>query len=262
MTPDASSTCGSEPERPVRGEYLSVAVDGQPMSAYLARPVDTTPRGTVLVGFEMFGLSRYVRGVTDRIAGLGYTAVAPDFYHRHGDRIDLPETTEGRAEGYRLLAALDRDEVTADASAVLDHLGEPSSAAGMVGLSVGGHIAYALATRLPLAALGLFYPGWLTQAGTGLSRPEALLELTPKITAQGTPVLLLIGEHDQLYTPGELDQIAQRLAADQVEHEMVVYPGAPHGFFCQERDTYRADAADDAFARLTRLLARTLPRPA
>ena len=31
--------------------------------------------------------------------------------------------------------------------------------------------------------------------------------------------------------------------------EIVVYPKAPHGFFCEERDSYRADAATDAWKR-------------
>jgi carboxymethylenebutenolidase len=261
MTSGPASTADTAPQQPVRGEWISVPVGGQPMSAYLARPVAATPHGVVLVGFEMFGLSRYIRAVTDRIASLGYTAVAPDFYHRSGDRIDLPETAEGREQGFRLLAGLDRDEVTADAGAVLHHLGASSGTAAMAGLSLGGHVAYAIAARVPLAALALFYPGWLTQAGTGLSRPEPLLDLTPRIAAHGTPVLFLIGEHDQLYTPAERDQIAQRLDADLPDHEMVVYPDASHGFFCHHRDTYRPEAAADAFTRLTRLLADALPQP-
>jgi carboxymethylenebutenolidase len=228
------------------------------MSAYLARPADAAPRPVVLVGFELFGLSRYIRSVTDRIAGLGYTAVAPDFYHRHGDRIDLPETAEGRERGFQLLAALDRDEIAADADAVLDHLGASDGPTAMVGLSLGGHIAYALATRLPLAALALFYPGWLTEPGTGLSRPQALLQLTPQIAAHRTRVLFMLGDQDQLYTAAERDQIAQCLEDGGVDHEMVVYPDAPHGFFCHERDTYRPAAAEDAFTRLTALLADTL----
>ena len=131
----------------------------------------------------------------------------------------------------------------------------------MAGLSLGGHVAYAIAARVPLAALALFYPGWLTPAGAGLSRPEPLLDLTSRIAAYDTPTLFLIGEHDQLYTPAERAQIAQRLDTDLPNHEMVVYPGAPHGFFCHERDTYRPEAAADAFTRLTRLLAGALPQP-
>lgn len=247
----------------MESDWISVPVGERRMSAYLARPLDAVPRGTVLVGFEMFGLSAYIRAVTERIAGLGYTAVAPDFYHRHGERIDLPESAAGRERGFELLAAFDREEVTADARAVLEHLGEPgrpAAPAAMVGLSVGGHIAYAVAAELPLAALVLFYPGWLTEAGTGLSRPEPLLDSTPRIASHDTAVLFLIGAEDRLYTSAGLDQIARRLSADLRDQEIVVYPDAPHGFFCDRRDSYRPEAAEDAFNRLAALLGRALRR--
>lgn len=244
-------------------DWASVPVARESMSVYRARPAGAAVSGTVIVGFEMFGLSRYIRAVTERIAGLGYSAVAPDFYHRSGARIDLPPTPDGRARGLGLLGELDRPGVIADVRGVIDHLAEPGQAAttvAMVGLSAGGHIAYAVATEIPLCALALFYPGWLTEPGTALSRPEPLLELTPRIAALGTPMLLLIGENDHLYTPAQLQQIERRLREEQVHLEMIVYPDTPHGFFCHERDTYRPHQADDAFARLTALLHRAMPR--
>ncbi len=208
-------------------DWTSVPVEQEPMSVYRARPAGVASSGTVVVGFEMFGLSRYIRAVTERIAGLGYTAVAPDFYHRSGDRIDLPPTAEGRARGLELLEELDRPAVVADVRAVLEHLGAPGQPAAMVGLSAGGHIAFAAATEIPLAGLALFYPGWLTEAGTALSRPDPLLELTPKIAALGTPMLMFVGAEDHLYNPAQLQQIEQRLRQERVRHEMVVYPGHP-----------------------------------
>ena len=39
---------------------------------------------------------------------------------------------------------------------------------------------------------------------------------------------------------------------------MIIYPDTPHGFFCHERDTYRPDAASDAWARTTRFLSAEL----
>ncbi len=245
-------------------DWTSVPVGHESMSVYRARPAGTPPSGTVIVGFEMFGLSRYIRAVTERIAGLGFTCVAPDFYHRSGFRIDLSPTPEGRARGLELLGQLARPEVIADVRGVVDELAEPgrtTTSAAMVGLSAGGHIAYAVATEIPLCALALFYPGWLTESGTALSRPEPLLDLTPKIAALDTPMLLLIGEDDHLYNPGQLQQIKRRLREERVRHEMIVYPDTPHGFFCHERDTYRPRQADDAFARLTRLLHEAMPGP-
>lgn len=84
------------------------------MPVYVAQPTTPGRYPNVVVGFEMFGVTGYVRSVTDRIAELGYRAVAPDFYHRLGDRIDLPATDEGRQRGLELLDGLDRDGVSHD----------------------------------------------------------------------------------------------------------------------------------------------------
>ena len=70
-----------------------------------------------------------------------------------------------------------------------------------------------------------------------------------------TRLLFLVGDGDHLFTPDQRTEIASRLEADGVDHEFVVYPDTPHGFFCDERDTYRPEAAEDAFARVTKLLA-------
>ena len=75
-------------------------------------------------------------------------------------------------------------------------------------------------------------------------------------------MLFVIGGGDHLYTPDEVEQIAQRLDADHLDHEMIVYSDTPHGFFCHERDSYRHHEAEDAFARLTALFSRTLPQSA
>ncbi|GAA3440487.1 dienelactone hydrolase family protein [Kutzneria kofuensis] len=141
----------------IENRWLDVPVAGEaePMSAYLARPAAPGPHATVLVGFEMFGVTDYVRAVADRIAALGYTAVVPDFYHRSGRRICLPATAEGRSRGLELLSQVTRDGVDRDIQALLDQLPGPHA---MVGLSVGGHIAYYSATRFPFAAVAAFYP--------------------------------------------------------------------------------------------------------
>jgi carboxymethylenebutenolidase len=240
--------------------WVEVPVPGDtaPMSAYLARPAAPGTYPNVLVGFEMFGLTGYVRAVADRIARLGYTAVAPDFYHRSGDRIALPATAEGRERGLDLLQRMDRDGVRRDVQALLDYLPGGDRTA-MVGMSVGGHLAYYAATQFPMAAVAVFYPGWLTDTTIALGRPEPTLTLTAGIAKHGNRLLFLVGESDHLFTAEQHDRIAARLRDDGVDHELVVYPGTPHGFFCDERDTYRAEAAEDAFARVTALLAEQLP---
>ena len=243
------------------GGWVDVPVDDGPvMPAYLARPTAPGEYPAVLVGFEMFGVTGYVRGVADRIARLGYAAMVPDFYHRLGERIELPADPAGRQRGLELLQGVHREGVVRDVRSALAYLRQRGDGrrAAMVGLSVGGHLAYYAATEVPLDALAVFYPGWLTETAIPVSRPEPTVTRTPALAALGTRVLVLVGDGDHLFSGAQRDEIADRLRAAGVRHELVVYPDTPHGFFCHERDTYRPDAADDAWRRLTALLAEEL----
>lgn len=245
----------------VIGGMTAVEVPGAavPMGVYAARPAGGGPWPAVIVGFEMFGLTPYVRRVADRLAGLGLLALAPDFYHRTAPGFSGSADAEGWARGLALADLLRRAEVAADLRAVADRAEELGGAAGrpsMAGFSLGGHLAYYAATVLPLAAVAAVYPGWLDAVGTALSRPEPLLDLTPRIAALGDcRVLYLVGADDHVAPPAQTRRLAERLAAAGVRHEVAVYPDTPHGFLADERDTYRPEAAADAWRRLAALLA-------
>src|SRR3989440_5832452 len=124
-------------------EHEITVEDGSTMRAYVARPAAGRSVDVglgVVVGFEMFGHTGYVRGVADRIARLGHTAIVPDFYHRFGPAIEVPADAAGRARGLALVQRLDRDGVVRDVRAALGYL-SPARAA-FVGLSLGGHLGY------------------------------------------------------------------------------------------------------------------------
>jgi carboxymethylenebutenolidase len=227
-------------------------------AGYLAQPTTPGRRGAVLVGMEMFGVTAYVRDVADRIAALGYVAYAPDFYHRVAPGIELEADDAGRARGLELAGTLTRTDALADLRAAIDLLRARDDATGavaMLGMSFGGHIAYLAATQLDLATTVVLYGGWLTGTDIALSRPEPTLALTPGIAA---PLLFLVGDADHAVPAADHERIAAALEAAGVEHELVVYPDTPHGFFCDVRDTYRPAQAADAWARARRALASAL----
>jgi carboxymethylenebutenolidase len=245
-------------------EWIEIPVPGasHPMPAFRARPAQGGPWPAVLLGFEMFGVTGYLRAVAAQLAAAGYLALVPDFYHwqsADGSATELTADAAGRARGLELINGLQRNQVTADVNAAISELtARPdwTGQAAMVGLSAGGHIAYYAATQIPLAALVAFYPGWLTGGDVGLSRDEPVLAATPGLAALGTPVLIMAGADDHLYAPGDIKAIETALADAGVDHEVVVYPDTPHGFACFERETYRPEAAADAWQRAHRLLAR------
>ena len=245
-------------------EWIDIPVAGapHPMKAFVARPARGGPWPAVLLGFEMFGVTGYLRTVAGQVAAAGYLALVPDFYHwqsADGPATELIADAAGRARGLELINGLERDEVTADVIAAAGAMTARPDCTGqvaMIGLSAGGHIAFYAATQVPLAALVAFYPGWLTGGDVGLSRDEPVVACAPGLAALGTPVLIMIGADDHLYAPDDIDAIEAALTNARVDHEVVIYPQTPHGFACFERDTYRPEAADDAWQRARGLLAR------
>jgi carboxymethylenebutenolidase len=63
------------------------------------------------------------------------------------------------------------------------------------------------------------------------------------------PILGLFGGDDPGIPVETVTQFEEALDAGGPEHEIVVYPGAPHSFFDRKYDEF-ADACDDAWRRV------------
>ena len=234
--------------------------DGSLMTGYLARPdagAADRPEGElpgVLVGMELFGVTAHVRDVCDRLAELGYVALAPDLYHRLEPGIELPADARGRARGFELLHQLTRPGVLEDVAAARDYLGSRSGAlAGMVGLSVGGHLAYLAATAMDLPVAVVAYGGWIPGHELPLSRPVSTLSGTPGITGR---VVFLVGDDDPLIPPAERGLLVEALTSAGVDHELIAYPGVGHGFLCDRRAGFDPVAATSAWLLIDQALSR------
>ena len=57
------------------------------------------------------------------------------------------------------------------------------------------------------------------------------------------------GEEDQNPSPEDVSKIEAELQKHGKVYDFKIYNGAGHGFYCDERESYRRDAAEDAFAR-------------
>jgi carboxymethylenebutenolidase len=232
------------------------AADGATMRAYVARPARDGPFPGVIVGAEIYGITGHVRGVCERLAGMGYVALAPDLHHRTAPWVELAEDEAGLARGFELLHQLTREDALHDVRVAIDYLRfSGSDRVGMVGLSVGGHLAFLAASEFDLAAAVIAYGGWIPTTDIPLSQPEPTLTRTPGITGR---VLVLVGEHDQVISPDQRRQIADALEEADVPHEAVEYAGVGHGFLNDRRDTFDAAAAADAWARIRALFADEL----
>jgi carboxymethylenebutenolidase len=231
----------------IQSEMIELAAPGGRMPAQIARPTGARQLPAVIVVQEAFGLNAHIKRVAQRLAAEGYVTLAPDLFYRGGG---------GRTAGYdelpralEMMGALKDDEIVADVAAVVVALErDPTVRAeriGITGFCMGGRVSYLAACALPgkIRAAVPFYGG-----GIPAERTSTL----------ACPVLALFGEDDP-YIP--LTQVAHlRAEASRLGKQVnvVVYPKAPHGFFCDERDSYRPDAAADAWKRTLAFLAQHL----
>jgi carboxymethylenebutenolidase len=63
------------------------------------------------------------------------------------------------------------------------------------------------------------------------------------------PTLLLHGDADTLVSVDQARRLAAHRDALGVPTRLVIYPGAPHGFYCDERASYRKESGDLAWSR-------------
>ncbi len=239
-------------------ERVHINVDGQTMGGYLARPQDAAPRPAVVVFMEIFGINAHIRDVTERVAREGYVALAPDFFHRTGPGVEYGYDEKGMAEGIKLYQQLKTDEMIADARAALSFLKRQNfvkgDKLGAVGFCVGGHMTYLAACETDIKAAASFYGGGIAKP-QGFGGAPSTIGRTSKISGK---ILCLFGEKDASIPLSEVEMIRTELQKHRIRHEVVVYPGADHGFFCDQRATYNKAAAEDAWARVKKLFAEEL----
>jgi carboxymethylenebutenolidase len=242
----------------VRTERVAIPVDGgRTMGGYLARPEGDAKRPAVIVYMEIFGINSHIRDVVERVAAEGYTALAPDFFHRTGPGVEYGYDEKGMAGGMKLLGQLDADEMISDARAALRYLrGRPDATGkvGAMGFCIGGHMTYLTACETDVAAAASFYGGGIA-APKGMGGKPSTVGRSGKIKGK---ILCLFGEKDALIPMDQVDAIRTALEKGGVNHEVVVYPGADHGFFCDQRATYQKEAAEDAWRRVKALFRECL----
>jgi carboxymethylenebutenolidase len=243
----------------IRTEKVKIDVAGaaQPMPAYVALPDGAGPHPAVIVFEEIFGVNSHIRDVTERVAREGYVAIAPDYHHRVAAGLELKYDDEGRKRGMELIPKLTADGMSADIRATLGWLRARKDVRGdrigCMGFCIGGHVAYFCAATTDVRATASFYGGGIAVFAPGGG--------TPTVGRSGTikgKIVCLFGAQDPAIPQTQVETIRKALTDHEIRHEIVIYPQATHGFFCDQRGSYNAEAAADAWTRVKKLFAEEL----
>jgi carboxymethylenebutenolidase len=233
-------------ERPIEpGVGSAVMADPNEVPLFEATPGHGDVRGGVVVIQEAFGVNAHIQDVCRRFADERYHAVAPHIFHRTGGGV------AGYGEFDKVIEhikVLDDDKVLSDVDAALAHLqaaGIPPERTAIVGFCFGGRVSFLVSLRRRLGAGVGFYGGGIVSAGR-LPFPP----LVHEVAQLQTPWLGLFGDQDQSIPVADVERLREELdRSAPVEHGVRIYEGAGHGFFCDQRDSFHADAAADAWPR-------------
>ena len=231
-------------------EELNVA--GASMPAYVSKPEGQGASPAMVVIHHAAGVDEFVREFSDRLAGQGYTAVAPDLFHRITDEM-------AKRIGKARRDLLSDPEIIADVNATVDFLsGRPdvdSGRLGITGFCMGGRVTWLSAAANPdfKAAVPYYGGNIMVPWGDGEHSP---FELSGKI---GCPVLFHFGEEDANPSQDDMRKLDDELTRLGTPHRFYTYPGAGQAFMNHtDLSRFHRRSAEMAWARTVEFLAAHL----
>jgi carboxymethylenebutenolidase len=210
----------------------SVTLDiggGRTAMAYLAEAAQANTPGIVVIQ-EWWGVQGQIKGVCDRYAAAGYTAIAPDLYA--GKVIPYhDEESAGQA-----MNALDflmaTDEVT---SAAANLLRAGRRRVGLTGFCLGGVVSILGAIRLANIDAASAYYG----------APDDALDDAAKVRA---PIQAHFADGDDWCTPADADRMERKFKESGAPYRVFRY-ASMHGFANEDAKEYDKPAAESAWRR-------------
>lgn len=240
------------PIPPIKGgsgageDLVLTSADGTRFAAYLASP-DAAPSSQLVIFPDVRGLHHFYKELALRFAEQGVRAVAIDYF---GRTAGLTPRDEGFDHAPHV-QQLRFESFVSDVESALRRLRSEGQdlPSFTLGFCMGGSLSLLAGTRdLGLAGVVAFYSGFSRSfdgVGTALDQAQHIKY----------PVLGLYGGADQGIPVSQVEALGEKLTAAGIEHEIKVYPGAPHSFF-DRRATQYADASSDAWTRVLDFFAR------
>jgi carboxymethylenebutenolidase len=222
---------------------LDIAVDpyaptkrtqGIKIKGFQAWPQKGGPFPAVILLHERWGLTQHFQEMAFRMASHGYVALAVDQYSRIGGAVTADPAHAGQLQGKVNLPLLMQDLTAAvEYLNFQDYVKKHRIA--VMGFDIGGSHALRFAClRRQLRACVVFY---------GDVPIESLASLR-------CPVQYHQADQDDSVTAQKVEQLAEKLAAQNVICQVHKYAGTLHGFFNDTRpEVFNAEAAGNAWSR-------------
>jgi len=229
---------------------------GEPVHAYLARPLGEGPFPGVVLVAHMPGWDEIYREFTRRFAQHGYVAICPDIYQQFG--FGTPEEVSAKVrEG----GGVPDDDVVGDCDGAKNYVkAQPYSngKTGIIGTCSGGRHTFLAACRAQgfNAAVDCWGGGVVApKESLTPARPVAPIDYTEQLDC---PLLGLFGNDDRNPVPEDVDRLEEELKKYGKDYSFHRYDGAGHGFWYHHTEMYRPTQAMDAWNKTFEFFAEHL----
>lgn len=221
---------------PRHQEWVSVKYGDRTVNCFIVYPEVKNKATAVVVIHEIFGMSDWVRSLTDQLAEAGYVAIAPDLLSGMGPKGGGSSEFDGSAVR-QAIGKLPADQITADLNAVADYVAKRPACNGKIavaGFCYGGRQTFRYATNQPnLKAAFVFY-------GDGPEDPAQIAKIN-------CPVYGFYGGNDARINQ-TIPKSQELMKAAGKTYEPVTYEGAGHGFMRAGEDPTPGEATPEAKA--------------
>ena len=228
---------------------FGVKIGGYEMPVYEARPASGGPYPAIIVISEVWGVHEYIRDCTRRFAKAGFYAVAPELFKREGGVAQLPNIQDI----LKIVFAVPRKQLLGDIQAATDWAKtRPGVAAGRFGVTGacwGGPTAIQAAAAIPDMKAAVAWYGPPNRPYVDQPSAVTAFDVAKDIKI---PFLGLYGEKDTSIKLEDVTKFSEMVkAGGNPNVQIIVYPGAGHGFHADYRPSYDAATAMDAWKRCT-----------
>jgi carboxymethylenebutenolidase len=218
------------------------------MAAYLSVPEGNGPFPAVIVFQEAFGVNSHIKNVVDRIATMGYIAIAPELFHRTAPvGFDSPYGNFAAIQPHYI--ALTNPLLEDDIHATFNYLQQMDNVQknkiASIGFCLGGKVSFIANSILPLSAAISFYGG-----GT-----HTIADRAENLSADH---LFFWCGKDQHITPEHIQTITSAMDKAGKNYINAIISYAEHGFNCDERAAFHPLASKEAWALVTAFLKNRL----
>lgn len=239
-------------------EFADVTTPFGPMRTYVFRPVAAGRYPGVLFFSEIFQVTGPIRRMAALLAGHGFVVAAPEIFHElepPGTVLPYDKLGAERGNAHKItkeLAAYD-----ADARAALDYLAAHPACTGklgVMGICIGGHLAFRAAMNADVRAAACFYATDIHTRSLGKGLHDDSLDRVRDIRGE---LLLVWGQQDP-HIPREgrtlIHNTLMDAGANFTWHEF----NAQHAFLRDEGPRYDPSLARLSYEMVLELLHRRL----